>query len=581
MRSPDGALEMMNVNLTVSLAGGAGVLWTRCGPSSRRAGGPGGARDRVGGINLDYMNAVVRHRQHALVTIVLVVVILLLVYRAPIAALVPLVTIAAAFLISRGVLGYLASAGWKISSLLDTFVVVLVFGVGTDYTIFLISRFREEVGKGNWQAASQTTVKRIGAVITASAATVIVGLGSMAFGEFGMIQTTGPALAITIFVTLVAGLTLTPALLGIFGHYLFWPMHERDESVANPRSFFARLAAAVSRRPAVVASVLIAALLVPVAGIPAMRTSFDAVADLPANSDARAGFDLVAQHLGRGKIMPVSGVMRRSRGPTCSRLSLGGFATRPGLAATSGIQASPASSRRPATAGVPVRSSHRCSSRQWPTGSRQQAVAWRSSSIRRSRIAGSAADYVSALSSRSRTPPHIRVRDHLSRPPPAPTSSRNFGSEPGVDTTARCVSWRARRSPGSSRLPSASWRLSRELVAACPAGEHAYHGRRRGCWSPWEAPSQAALANATALGRLPRRRPARGSPVPRSLPTKPSRRHSSGDRLDRGSFRETCGRWQRCLRHSPRTCSSRRPSTVKPVRTSGRPWPRTCPTMGP
>jgi len=318
MRSPDGKLELMNVNLTVaSLAGGAGgavdalrAHFEQTAPSGMQAHVTGSA-----GISLDYTNAITKGTDSTLlVTILLVVVILLLVYRAPLAALVPLATIGPAFLVSRGVLGYLATAGWKISSLLDTFVVVLVFGVGTDYTIFLISRFREEVSKGDWHAASQATVKRIGAVITASAATVIVGLGSMAFGQFGMIQTTGPALATAIFVTLLAGLTLTPALLGIFGHYLFWPMHERDESTVNPRSFFARLAAAVSRRPAVVAGALILVLLVPVAGIPAMRTNFDAVSDLPTTSDARAGFDLVAQHLGKGKIMPADGVIEAGTG---------------------------------------------------------------------------------------------------------------------------------------------------------------------------------------------------------------------------------------------------------------------------
>ena len=63
----------------------------------------------------------------------------------------------------------------------------LVFGVGTDYTIFLISRFREEVSGGaDWHHASRDTVKRIGAVITASASTVIVGMGAMAFGNFEM-----------------------------------------------------------------------------------------------------------------------------------------------------------------------------------------------------------------------------------------------------------------------------------------------------------------------------------------------------------------------------------------------------------
>ncbi len=318
MRSPDGQLELMTVNLKVaSLAGGAGDAVAAL--RDRLAQGPpAGLQAHVtgsAGISVDYMDAILKGTDSTtIVTIVLVLVILLLIYRAPLAALVPLVTIGAAFLVSRGVLGYLAEAGWKISSLLDTFVVVLVFGVGTDYTIFLISRFREEVSRGDWHAASQATVRRIGAVISASAATVIVGLGSMAFGSFGMIQTTGPALAVAVFVTLIAGLTLAPALLGIFGHYLFWPRHERDESVVDPRSLFARLAGGVSRRPGLVTAVLLVALLVPVAGIPAMRTNFDVLADLPATSDARIGFDLVSQHLGKGRIMPATGVIEAAPG---------------------------------------------------------------------------------------------------------------------------------------------------------------------------------------------------------------------------------------------------------------------------
>jgi RND superfamily putative drug exporter len=313
LRSQDGALELVNVNLRVAgYQNGAheavAALRDHLGATA-----PAGLEANVTGsvgISNDYMDAILRGTDSTtVVTVLLVVVILLLIYRAPLAALVPLITIGAAFLAARGVLGELAQAGWRISSLLDTFVVVLVFGVGTDYTIFLISRFREELGRGDWAAASQATVKRIGAVISASAATVIVGLGSMAVADFGMIQTTGPALAITIFVTLLAGLTLAPALLAVFGHYLFWPLHERDQSGVDTRSLFARLAAGVSRRPALVTAVLLAALLIPTAALPSMRSNFDVLAELPADSDARAGFEQVAAHLGKGRIMPATALV--------------------------------------------------------------------------------------------------------------------------------------------------------------------------------------------------------------------------------------------------------------------------------
>ena len=318
LRSQDGELELMTINLDVATAGSAADAVVAALREHLATTAPAGLSAHVTGtaaISTDYLDAIIKGTESTtLVTVALVVIILLLIYRAPLAAMVPLVTIGVAFLVSRGVLGLLAAAGWKVSSLLDTFVVVLVFGVGTDYAIFLISRFREEVGRGSWHDASATTVRRIGAVITASASTVIVGLGSMVFADFGMIQTTGPALAVAIAVTLVAGLTLAPALLSIFGHYLFWPLHLRTPGEGEPGGWFAKLAAAVSRRPALVTIVLLAVLVVPAGAMGSMRTNFDVLAELPATSDARAGFDDVAAHLGKGKVVRSTAIIDTGAG---------------------------------------------------------------------------------------------------------------------------------------------------------------------------------------------------------------------------------------------------------------------------
>ncbi len=313
LRSDDGELEMATVNLNTVLAGGAGDVVIGSLRDYLATTGPDGLETHVtgaAGIGSDYLAAIQAGTETTtIVTVILVIVILLLIYRAPLAALVPLVTIGAAFVVARGTLGVLALAGWKVSSLLDTFLVVLIFGVGTDYAIFLISRFREEVAKGDWHDASRATVRRIGAVISASAATVMVGLGAMAFGDFGMIQTTGPALAVGIFVTLIAGLTLAPALLAIFGHYLFWPLHTRTAEEGEPGGFFARLADGVSRRPGVVTIALLAVLLVPIAAVPGMTTNFDVLAELPADSDARAGYEVVTDHMGKGNVFQSTGIV--------------------------------------------------------------------------------------------------------------------------------------------------------------------------------------------------------------------------------------------------------------------------------
>ncbi len=275
-------------------------------------------------ISSDYLDAIKAGTESTTtMTVLLVLIVLLLIYRAPLAALVPLVTIGAAFVVSRGVLGFLASLGWQVSSLLDTFLVVMVFGVGTDYAIFLISRYREEVsGGGDWHDAARSTVKRIGAVISASAATVIVGMASMAFGEFKMISSTGPAIAVAILVTLIAGLTLAPALLSVFGHYLFWPLHDRPRREGEPGGFFARLAAAVSRHPGVVTVGLLAVLLLPATYLPQVKTNFDVLSELPAASDARVGYDAVAQHLGEDKLVQSTGLVDAPGGDVLAPASL-------------------------------------------------------------------------------------------------------------------------------------------------------------------------------------------------------------------------------------------------------------------
>ncbi|MGA3057485.1 MAG: MMPL family transporter [Candidatus Limnocylindrales bacterium] len=292
---------------------------------------PGGLAAQVtgqGGIGRDYLKAIQDGTDRTtLVTIVLVVLVLLLIYRAPLAALVPLLTIGAAFLVSRGTLGFLAQGGWQLSSVLDSFIVVLVFGVGTDYTIFQISRFREELGRHEPEDAVRVTIGRISAVITASAATVIVGLSAMVAARFGMIQTTGPALALTIFITLLAGLTLTPSLLAIFGRRLFWPIHERTRTAGDEtKGFWAALARRITSRPGLLAGAVLAILIVPALGLPALKENFDVLNELPAGAESRQGFETLSRHLAPGQLMPLTVLVKVPGGSAADLTSQEGLA---------------------------------------------------------------------------------------------------------------------------------------------------------------------------------------------------------------------------------------------------------------
>ena len=313
-RAEDGTFELFVINLNVAEAGDAAKVVTEQLREHIAASAPDGLDTHVSGaaaISSDYLEAVQTGTDSTtIITVFLVIFVLLAIYRAPLAALIPLVTIGASYVVSTGILGYLAQAGWSVSSTLSTFLVVMVFGVGTDYAIFLISRYREEVSHdGDWHEAATTTVKRIGAVITASAGTVIVGMLAMGVGDFKMIASMGPGIAIAIAVTLAAALTLSPALLSIFGHYLFWPLHTREKHEGEPRGFFAALAAAVSRRPVPWTAALLVILIVPALYLPQAQSNFDVIADLPKSADSRIGYEQIGEHLGEDKLVQSTGLV--------------------------------------------------------------------------------------------------------------------------------------------------------------------------------------------------------------------------------------------------------------------------------
>lgn len=243
-------------------------------------------------------------------TIILVIVLLLVIYRSPVASLVPLVTVSSAFVISRGVLGYLAQGGWKITSMLDSFLIVLIFGAGIDYCLFIVSRLKEELAKGNHEheAVAQTMAK-IGAVIAASAATVMVGFLGLSVASFGMIKTIGPALAIAIGITLLAGLTLTPALMSIFGHKLFWPFPEVEKPHKSLILDWKKLAFIVTSKAKFIAPVVILLLLIPHLALSKTNKSFDILSGMPKNKESVQGFEVLKGRFDQGEIMPLQVVI--------------------------------------------------------------------------------------------------------------------------------------------------------------------------------------------------------------------------------------------------------------------------------
>ena len=158
-------------------------------------------------------------------TIILVLGLLIVIYRAPLLAVIPLITVGVATTISIKCLSLLAAAG--VVTLFDgieVYVTVLVYGAGVDYCLFLIARYKEELdSSATYDEAIANSLGKVGAALTASAGTVMCGIGMMIFAEFGKFRQAGVAITFSLFICLCAALTFTPSLLRLSGRWAFWP----------------------------------------------------------------------------------------------------------------------------------------------------------------------------------------------------------------------------------------------------------------------------------------------------------------------------------------------------------------------
>jgi len=254
-----------------------------------------------------------------LATIALVVIVLLLVYRAPLLAMIPLATIAVSVWVALNTLALLTNVpGVHLVNITKIFAIVILYGAGTDYCLFLVSRYREELEAGHdVPEAVARSVGGVGEALAASAGTVMVGLGLMAVAEFAKVRYAGPAIALGLGVALLASLTLTPALLRLFGKAAFWPRRDpAAASLAAPRrwpsvrlGFWDWVSHKVAQRPGWVWGVSVAIILPFIIIGMRVKTSYRATGELSPQTSSLQGLTALQRHFTAGEIGPVTVLM--------------------------------------------------------------------------------------------------------------------------------------------------------------------------------------------------------------------------------------------------------------------------------
>ncbi len=231
---------------------------------------------------------------------ILLFVILLIIYRNPVTMVLPLITIGMSVVVAQRLVAIVGLAGLGIANQAIIFMSGLMVGVGTDYAVFLISRYHDYLRQGvDSDQAVTKALTSIGKVITASAATVAVTFLGMIFTQLPILKTLGPVLGISVAVAFFAAVTLLPALLVLAGRR-GWIAPRRDLT----RRLWRRSGIHIVRRPKahLLASALVLIILASCAGL--AHYNYDERKTLPASAESSVGYAALDKHFPPNLIIP-------------------------------------------------------------------------------------------------------------------------------------------------------------------------------------------------------------------------------------------------------------------------------------
>ncbi|MFJ7745127.1 MMPL family transporter [Peribacillus sp. NPDC097295] len=264
--------------------------------------------------------------QLLLATVILVLVVLLLIYRSPLLAIIPLIGVGFAYLVTSPILGFMADHGWiTVDAQAISIMTVLLFGAGTDYCLFLISHYRTELRRHeSKRKAMMAAFKDSSGAIAMSGLTIVVSLLTLLVAQYGAYHRFAVPFSLSILIMMIAALTLVPALLSVFGRASFFPIVPRTPEMEEARAkkkgkpvkkhkeggrIGKWIGNIVTTKPwtVILTCLILFGLL---AGYSSqIKYSYDILSSFPEDINSREGFTVISDAYSPGELAPVTVVI--------------------------------------------------------------------------------------------------------------------------------------------------------------------------------------------------------------------------------------------------------------------------------
>jgi Predicted drug exporters of the RND superfamily len=237
-------------------------------------------------------------------TVGLILVLLVVIYRSPLLALIPLLAAAFVYEAVNQTLGLMGAAGLVMSNQSLSIMTILLFAAVTDYSLFVFSRYRDELKHHeNKYEAMKHAMCGTGVPVFFAGGTVLAAMLMLFFAEYGDYRNFAPIFGVTMAIIMIASVTLVPALFTLFGRRSFWPLIPKvGDPDHSDSSLWSRVGRLTAKRPAATAIVVGVLLVVSALNVLNIRYEYDLMKSFPEDMPSRAGYEIVADKFESGLV---------------------------------------------------------------------------------------------------------------------------------------------------------------------------------------------------------------------------------------------------------------------------------------
>ncbi len=241
-------------------------------------------------------------------TVGLILILLIVIYRSPLLAFIPLIAAAFVYEVVNQVLGLMGKAGLVISNQTFSIMTILLFAAVIDYSLFVFSRYREELKKFDSKFdAMKQAMRETGMPVFFSGGTVLAAMLVLFFAEFGDYRNFAPVFAAAMLIIMLASITLVPALFALFGRKSFWPRVPKvGEEAVKSNSAWSKIGRFVVNKPVVSASAIGLVLLASALNMLNLNFEFDTMKSFPKDMPSRQGYEILEEKFEKGDLAPTT-----------------------------------------------------------------------------------------------------------------------------------------------------------------------------------------------------------------------------------------------------------------------------------